>query len=164
MRSPTLSSEMARSPLGVAMGVLGAVHTHCPQPRGQVPLSVGAMQAVRDAPAFTVQQSSPGLQHSVSQQVAVPVQVTPWQGAWSHVPLLQNGPGPGQTLPHVPQLLMSLPVLTHSGPQHLKLQLAPQVGPAPAPEPLAPLAPAPASPEPLLPPPARPALPPWAGS
>src|SRR6188768_2184636 len=164
MRSPTLSSEMARSPLGVAMGVSGAVHTHCAQPRGQVPLSVAGVQAVRDAPAFTLQQSSPDLQHSVSQQVAVPVQVTPWQGACSHFPLLQNGPGPGQTVPHVPQLLMSLPVLTHSGPQHLKPQLLPQVGPAPAPAPLAPLAPAPPFPEPLLPPPARPALPPWAGS
>ena len=156
---------MARSPLGVAIGVLGAVHTHFAQPSGQVPLSVAAVHAVREAPAFTLQQSSSDLQHSASQQVAVPVQVTPWQGALSHFPLLQNGPGPGQTVPQVPQLLMSLPVLTHSGPQHLKPQLAAQLAPpAPATEPFEPLAPAPASPAPLVPPPARPAAPPWAVS
>ena len=123
---------MGRSPLGVAMGVLGAVHTHCAQPSGQVPLSVAGVQAVREAPAFTLQHSSPALQHSASQQVAVPMQVTSWQGAFSHLPLLQNGLGPVQTVPHVPQLLMSLPVLMHSGPQHLKPQLAPHVEP-PAP-------------------------------
>jgi len=120
---------------------------------------VAGVQAVRDAPAFTLQQSSPDWQHSLSQQVAVPLQVTPWQGACSHLPLLQNGAGPGQTVPHVPQLWMSLPVLMHSGPQHLKPQLLPQVGPPPAPEPLAPLAPVPAVPAPLVPPLARPALP-----
>jgi len=110
---------MARSPLGVAIGVLGAVQTHCAQPSGQVPLSVAGKQPVRDAPAFTLQQSSPSLQHSVSQHVAFPVQVTPWQGACSHFPLLQNGAGPVQTLPHIPQLLMSLLVLAHSVPQHV---------------------------------------------
>ena len=167
MRSPTLSSAIARSPLGVAMGVFGAVHTHCAQPSGHVPLSVAVVQAVREAPAFTLQQSSPDLQHSASQQVVVPEHVTPWQGALSHFPLLQNGPGPGQTLPHVPQLLMSLPVLTHSGPQHLKPQLAPQLAPLPPATEPSPLAPgAPALSEPLAPPPARPALPPppWAVS
>jgi len=68
---------MARSPLGVAIGVLGAVQTHCAQPSGQVPLSVAGVHAVRDAPALTLQQSSPALQHSASQQVVVPVHVTP---------------------------------------------------------------------------------------
>jgi len=110
---------MARSPLGVAIGVLGAVQTHCAQPSGQVPLSVAGKQPVRDAPAFTLQQSSPSLQHAVSQHVAFPVQVTPRQGACSHFPLLQNGAGPVQTLPHLPQLLMSLLVLAHSVPQHV---------------------------------------------
>jgi hypothetical protein len=109
------------------------------------------------------------LQHSDSQQVVVPVQVTPWQGALSHLPLLQNGPGPGQTVPHAPQLLMSLPVLMHSAPQHLNPQLVPHVAPpapaaeppAPAAEPPAPAAEPPAPPDPLAPPPERPALPPW---
>src|SRR5450631_3184631 len=138
------------------MGVFGAVHTHCAQPSGQVPMSVAAVQAVREAPAFTLQHSSPALQHSDSQQVVVPVQVTPWQGALSHLPLLQNGPGPGQTVPHAPQLLMSLPVLMHSAPQHLNPQLGPQVAPpAPAAEPPAPAAepPAPAAepPDPPVP-------------
>src|SRR6478736_7742743 len=77
MRSPTLSSAIARSPLGVAMGVFGAVHTHCAQPSGHVPLSVAVVQAVREASAFTLQQSSPDLQHSASQQVVVPEHVTP---------------------------------------------------------------------------------------
>src|SRR3954469_14579777 len=141
---------MARSPLGVAIGVLGEVHTHCAQPSGQVPLSVAGVQAVREAPAFTLQQSSPAVQHSASQQVVAPAHVTPWQGALSHLPLLQNGPGPGQTVPQAPQLLMSLPVLMHSGPQHLKPQLAPQVAPpAPAAEPPDPPAPATAPPAPV---------------
>jgi len=144
---------MARSPRGVAIGVSGAVQTHCAQPSGQVPLSVAGKQAVRDAPAFTLQQSSPSLQHEVSQQVAVPAQVTPWQGGDSHFPPLQNGAGPEQTLPHAPQLLMSLLVLTHSVLQQVKPQLGPHVPPpVPAVEPAAPasepVAPAAAPPEP----------------
>lgn len=126
-----------------------------------MPLSVAGVHAVRETPAFTLQHRSPPLQHSASQQVVVPGHVTPWQGAFSHLPLLQNGPGPGQTVPQAPQLLMSLPVLTHSGPQHLKPQLAPHVEPpAPAAEPPDPPRPT-APPEPLAPPPARPAVPPW---
>ena len=152
---------MGCSPLGVAMSVFGAVHTHWAQPSGQVPLSVAGVQAVQEAPAFTLQHSSPALQHSASQQVVVPAHVTPWQGALSHLPLLQNGPGPGQTVPQAPQLLMSLPVLVHSGPQHLKPQLAPHVEPpAPAAEPPDPPAPATAPPNPPAPPPVTPAVPP----
>src|SRR6185369_2020782 len=156
-----LSSEIARSPLGVAIGVSGAVQTHCAQPSGQVPLSVAGKQAVRDAPAFTLQQSSPSLQHSASQQVVVPAQVTAWQGGDSHFPLLQNGVGPEQTLSHSPQLLMSLLVLTHSAPQQVKPQLGPHVPPlAPAVEPAAPATePEPAAPAAAPPAPASPGLP-----
>src|SRR6478609_9456766 len=166
---------MARSPLGVAIGVLGAVQTHCAQPSGHVPLSVGGKQAVRETPKLTWQQSSPSLQHSDSQQVAVPEQVTPWQGGWSQVPLLQNGVEPGHTWPHAPQFLMSLPVLTHSEPQQVKAQFESQVPPpvpaveppAPASEPAAPAfeppAPAvdPAAPAPEPPAPPAPGVPPW---
>jgi hypothetical protein len=71
------------------MAVLGEVQMHCAQPKGHVPLSVAGVQAVRDAPAFTLQHSSPPLQHSLSQQLLAAPQVTPWQGALSHLPLLQ---------------------------------------------------------------------------
>jgi hypothetical protein len=141
-----LSSEIARSPLGVAIGVLGAVHMHCAQPSGQVPLAVAGVQPMRDAPALTSQHSSPGLQQSASQQFSPAAQVEPWHGGLSHLPLLQYGFGPGHTVPHAPQLLMSLPVLMHSAPQHLKPQLGPQLAPPtppPAPPPLMPAAPTP---------------------
>ena len=64
---------MARSPLGVAMGVSGDVHTQVLQPRGQLPSAVGFVHAtpVTTGPG-TSQQMSPAAQQFPPQQSATP--------------------------------------------------------------------------------------------
>ncbi len=69
---------MRRSPLGVAMGVSGELHTQLVQPLGQVP-STGWLQVGSGVPSGpgTSQQISPTAQHLFPQQVAVPMQFVP---------------------------------------------------------------------------------------
>src|SRR5262252_9063703 len=64
-------------------------------------------------PFGTTQQSSPGPQHCEPQQLLVLLQFAPGlHGGVPQVPLSQNGASPAHFVPQMPQLLMSLPVLT----------------------------------------------------
>jgi len=61
----------------------------------------------------------PMSQHSLPQQNLVPMQLVPKQGGWGlQVPLSQKGLPSAQVFPHVPQFLMSFPLLTQSPSQH----------------------------------------------
>jgi hypothetical protein len=61
---------MARSPVGVAMGVLGDAHLQVRHPVGQVPSSFGSVQVGRLGPTGPgiVQQIRPASQQVVPQQ------------------------------------------------------------------------------------------------
>jgi hypothetical protein len=108
-------------------------------PTAQVPAGVGSWQRVIVTASFTAQQSWPGAQHSCAQQnpsAQAPASIA--HGTGEHMPLLQNGLGPGPThdRPHAPQLLMSFASLTHVPPQQLSphAHWAPVAHPPPAPE------------------------------
>jgi hypothetical protein len=130
---------MARSPSGVAIGVSGAAHLVQGSPTSHVPAAVGSWHCVNPLPSFTVQQSWPGEQHTSAQQNPpehAPASIP--HGGIAHMPLLQNGSGPGPThdRPHAPQLLMSFASLTHVPPQQLSRQphSASVVQPPPVPD------------------------------
>jgi hypothetical protein len=103
------------------MGVSGEVHLQALQPVGQVPPMVGVTHVVMIATGpGTVQQSWPEVQHCVSQQSPAGPHMAPLHGGVPHLPLSQYGFGPVHVLPHVPQLWMSLSVLTQAEPQQVK--------------------------------------------
>src|SRR5262249_1382269 len=109
-----------RSPCGVAMGVSGDAHLHNGQPTGQVPLTGWVHAGPMVIGPGTTQQSSPCMQHVEAQQSPVAPQL--WgvvQGAMPHLPWSQSGSGPWQTVPQVPQFLMSLPGFTQVLPQQM---------------------------------------------
>jgi hypothetical protein len=66
-----------------------------------------------------LQQSRPVPQHTSPQQVWPVSQVLEKHGGRVHLLPLQYGVASEQTLPHPPQLLMSLLTLTHRPLQHL---------------------------------------------
>src|SRR5690349_5443808 len=107
------------------MAVSGALHLQSLQPGGQVPLmGVTQVSPVSTGPG-TSQQSWPGWQQSVPQQVpAGPHSGPSHGGAARQVPESQNGDADSpHTLPHVPQFLMSLSVFTQTSPQQVNWQL-----------------------------------------
>jgi len=59
---------MGTSPLGVAIGLSGDAQTQPGHPTGHVPFT-GSMHWVTLGPMFTLQQSWPGAQHWLPQQV-----------------------------------------------------------------------------------------------
>jgi len=114
---------------------------------------IGPLDCTSQHSSFKSQQLGP-------QQSFVPLQVWPLQGGLAHVPPLQNGGLLLQTMPQPPQLLKSLPKLTHIEPQQVKplfLQSSahPLVPPPVLVEPPAaplPVAPTPFDVEPVVPP------------
>ena len=114
---------MRFSPLGVAMGVSGAVHSQDVHPAGHVPLVLGVWQP-RMTPMGpgTLQQSSPGAQQLLPQHVPPGPQRGPLHGGTVQTPLSQYGCIASHFWPHAPQLLMSLSRLVQVSPQQTKSQ------------------------------------------
>jgi hypothetical protein len=103
---------MARSPVGVAMGVSGDVHLQSgAQPIGQVAVSLGSVQRapVSIGPCGS-QQSWPEVQHAVPQQAPASSHVAS-QGLATHSPFVQYWSSP-QARPQRPQLTRSLAKFT----------------------------------------------------
>ena len=81
---------MGFSPVGVAMGVSGELHSHDVHPVGHVPLALGMWQPrMMPTGPGTLQQSSPGAQQLLPQQVPAGPQRGPLHGGVVHTPLSQ---------------------------------------------------------------------------
>lgn len=151
---------MAFSPVGVAMGVLGELHSHEVHPVGQVPSAVGAWHPrITPTGPGTLQHNCPGIQQLLPQHVPPGPQRGPLQGGSLQTPLSQKGVVGSHLLPHAPQLLMSFSRFVQALSQQVKSQKPQSLPPEPLELPGAPPLP-PVAIEPPLPPVPIPPVPP----